>query len=244
MRAKVCSACAAGEVTASAGATSCLLCAEGSYAGASDTRCATSPPGFETRLAGPGAARSTPCQPGFYNDKAGAAFCPPCPPGTFTNTTGVWDGRLQRWWHRGLAAAAADVLPAAAGPTKSAPAPLRPQSSAGRISCDAAPGGYVTGLTATATGATGAKGPGATRIDPCPARHFRPSTFTNNTCSLCSPGRETKKAVAATVCNACLEGWTLLNPLDILCSECPRGAPQLPACCCGVESAERCWTIP
>lgn len=98
-----------------------------------------------------------------------------------------------------------------------------PGIPAGALSCLVAPGGYVTGLTATANGQTGRAATGAYRLDPCPARHFRPSTYTNNSCSLCAPGRETRKELAATVCLACLAGHTLRSPTDIFCSACSPG---------------------
>lgn len=93
----------------------------------------------------------------------------------------------------------------------------------GSAACQIAPGGFVTGLSATATGQTGGNAAGAVRLDACPPRYFRPSTVANNTCSLCAPGRETRRTSGATVCLACLAGSTLRSPSDVNCTRCSEG---------------------
>lgn len=101
--------------------------------------------------------------------------------------------------------------------------PTRLAIYAGSVGCQTAPGGFVTGVTATATGQTGAKAAGAVRPDPCPPRFFRPSTYTNNSCSKCAHGRETRRPIGATVCLACVAGSTLRNPSDVSCTRCSEG---------------------
>jgi len=113
------------------------------------------------------------------------------------------------------------------------PAPFLP--FAGSIGCQIAPGGFVTGLTATATGQTGGTAAGAVRLDACPPRFFRPSTFTNNSCSLCAPGRETRRTTGATVCLACIAGSTLRNPSDVNCTRCSEGGCRGKLAGCAAE---------
>lgn len=179
------------------------------------------PPGFETRLEGPGAGACTPCQEGFFAPRWNTTLCQPCPAGQYSNTTGGCDC---------VPAEQASVLIAVLASNRRAdgaagrpPSPAR--RAAGATSCQLAAGGWVTGLvTATATGGLGHAATGAVRPDPCPARQYRPSSWQNNTCSVCPDGRETLVAQAATLCHACPPGTTHLAPADVACTECPPGS--------------------
>ena len=56
-----------------------------------------------------------------------------------------------------------------------------------------------------------------------PRRTFRPSILSINTCTVCPAGRETRRNEGASICQACIPGFTLLNANDVNCTVCDVG---------------------
>ena len=215
------------------GATSCSLCARGTFKPANATdnkcqRCGPQPVGcrrahLPRQLAlapsclAPVSSFPRPasllvicsCPSGYATLKAeGADSCTACPKGQY-------------------APAPNSISCTACEPGKYTDQP-------GSKSCKLCAAGYVSTTAASlpAQGQAGwlgdAKATGCTQCAPCPRRTFRPSIYAANTCTQCPSGRETRLERGASTCTACIPGTTLLtnaatSQLDVNCTACPAG---------------------